>query len=269
MPGKIITLLTDFGEEDWFVGSMKGVIASICPGTRPIDITHLIPPGDIRRGAFALRCAYRYFPQGTVHMAVVDPGVGSDRGILVVQGGGYIFVAPDNGLLSYILTEIEDKSVYHATRKDLFLDEASNTFHGRDIFAPLAAHLAGGISADQVGPVCREPITFPMPVCRSADNNHWEIEIITNDTFGNCITSMPVEKMKVSSDRKLPTGIRLIGKNEAIYLPVVESYSAVEEGRPLAIPGSGGFLELAVNRGNAELKLNLQAGDKIEMKTEY
>jgi S-adenosyl-L-methionine hydrolase (adenosine-forming) len=268
MMNKFITLLTDFGEEDWFVGSMKGVIASICPGAKTIDITHLIPPGDIRRGAFALKCAYRYFPPGTVNMAIVDPGVGSDRGILVVRGGGYIFVAPDNGLLSYILAELKDKAVYHATRKDLFLDEASNTFHGRDIFAPLAAHLAGGISADQVGPVCPEPITFPLPNCRPAGNNSWEAEIITIDKFGNCITSIPVEKIRFISGLTRSTGIRIVVKNEEIYLPIVESYSAGEEGMPLAIPGSCGFLELAVNGDNAAQRLDLHSGDRIEITIE-
>ena len=268
MAEKLITLLTDFGEKDWFVGSMKGVIASICPGARTIDITHLIPPGDIRRGAFALRCAYRYFPPGTVNMAVVDPGVGSDRGILVVRGDGYIFVAPDNGLLSYILAELKEKAVYHATRKDLFLDDASNTFHGRDIFAPLAAHLAGGISANQVGPVCIEPITFPMPICRSVDTYNWEVEIITVDNFGNCITSLPMNKMEDPPDKTRPTGIRITIHDEEIYLPLIESYSAVAEGIPLAIPGSCGFIELAINGGDASRQLNLHSGDRVDMKIE-
>ena len=268
MMSKIITLLTDFGEEDWFVGSMKGVMASICPGAKSIDITHLIPPGDIRRGAFTLKCAYRYFPRGTVHLAVVDPGVGSTRDILVVRGGGYIFVAPDNGLLSYILAELEEKTIYHATRQDLFLDEVSNTFHGRDIFAPLAAHLADGVSAEQVGPVCPEPIIFPLPICRPAGNNCWEAEIITTDKFGNCITSLPLEKIDNASDGKRETGIRIIIHNEETYLPLVESYSAVEEGSPIAIPGSCGFLELALNGGDAARQLSLQAGYKVTMKIE-
>jgi len=268
MAKKLITLLTDFGEKDWFVGSMKGVIASVCPSAKTIDITHLIPPGNIRRGAFALRCAYRYFPRGTVHLAVVDPGVGSDRGILVIRGDGCIFVAPDNGLLSYILADLEDKAVYHATRKDLFLDETSNTFHGRDIFAPLAAHLAGEISADQVGPVCTEPITFPLPICRSLDTYNWEVEIITVDNFGNCISSLPMDKMEDLPDKTRPTSIRITIHDKKIYLPLIESYSAVEEGIPLAIPGSCGFLELAVNGGDAARQLNLHSGDRIKMKIE-
>jgi len=263
MTEKIITLLTDFGEADWFVGSMKGVMAGISPGVRTIDLTHLIPPGDIRRGAFALKCAYRYFPAGTVHLAVVDPGVGSDRGILVVRGGGYIFVAPDNGLLSYILADIKEKTVFHATRQDLFLKEVSHTFHGRDIFAPLAAHLAGGLPADKVGPVCPEPVRFPLPICRAVGKNNWEAEIITTDKFGNCITSLPVGEMEDTSEMIRPGGIRITVRGEETTLGLVNSYSMAEDGAPLAIRGSCGFLELAVNRGNAARHFSLRPGDKL------
>ena len=269
MTNKIITLLTDFGEEDWFVGSMKGVIASICPAARTVDITHLIPHGDIRRGAFALRCSYSYFPRGTVHMAVVDPGVGSTRDILVVRGGGYIFIAPDNGLLSYILADLEDKTIHHATRKEFFLDKMSNTFHGRDIFAPLAAHLAGGLSSEQVGPVCGDPVILPQPICRPDGNNRWEVEIITTDRFGNCITSLPLEKMGDHLSETRPTRIGIIVGKEHISLPLVKSYNAVEEWSPLAIRGSCDYLELAVNGGDAARQLSLQTGDKIKLKIEY
>ncbi|HDL63830.1 MAG TPA: hypothetical protein ENH12_00425 [Proteobacteria bacterium] len=263
MTEKIITLLTDFGEEDWFVGSMKGVITSICPGARTIDLTHLIPPGDIRRGAFALRCAYRYFPRGTVHLAVVDPGVGSDRKVLVVRGGGYIFVAPDNGLLSYILADLKEKTIHHATRKDLFLDEVSNTFHGRDIFAPLVAHLAGGVSIEQVGPVCAEPVIFPLPTCRPAGNNRWEAEIITTDKFGNCITSLSNDLLSDIPGESRRTGIRITIRGEDIDIPLVSSYNSVERENLLAIGGSSGFMELAVNGVSAADRLELISGDKI------
>lgn len=265
MTEKIITLLTDFGAEDWFVGSMKGVIASICPGVRTIDITHLIPSGDIRRGAFALRCAYRYFPRGTVHMAVVDPGVGSDRNILVVRGGGYTFVAPDNGLLSYILADLEEKTIYHATRKEFFLDQASNTFHGRDIFAPLAAHLAGGVSVEEAGTICPDPVTFPLPGFNQVGDNQWEAEIITTDKFGNCITSISNEILSGISGSSRITGVRIISRGKDMEIPLVDSYSAVEPEELLAIPGSCGFLELAVNGGSAADRLGLSSGDEITL----
>lgn len=268
MKSKIITLLTDFGEEDWFVGSMKGVMASICPGVRTVDITHLIPPGDIRRGAFTLRCAYRYFPRGTVHLAVVDPGVGSDRAVLVVRGGGYTFVAPDNGLLSYILADLEEKTIFHATRENLFLDEISDTFHGRDIFAPLAAHLAGGLAVEEAGSACGNPVIFTPPIARAIGKNQWEAEVITTDRFGNCITSLSQKQLKEASGSGFPMKIELDLPGEHLILPLAESYTSVDEGSPLAVWGSCGFLELSVNRGNAARQLSLQAGDKVKMKIE-
>lgn len=269
MSEKIITLLTDFGEDDWFVGSMKGVLAGVCPRARLIDITHLIPSGDIRKGAFILKCSYRYFPKGTVHLAVVDPGVGSDRGILVVRGAGYTFVAPDNGLLSYIIDDIKEKALYHADRKNLFLFKVSNTFHGRDVFAPLAARLANGFPIEEIGTICREPIILPRPVCRTIGNKIWEIEIITIDKFGNCIMSLPLEKLQETSvigglkEFEITLTNDKNKKKKIISAPLAGSYSSINEGSLLISRGSCGLLELAVNRGDAAAKLGLATGDKL------
>ena len=266
MKSKIITLLTDFGDEDWFVGSMKGVIASICPGARTVDITHRISPGDIRRGALILRCAYRYFPPGTVHLAVVDPGVGSDRAILVVWGGGYIFVAPDNGLLTYILAELDEKSIFRADREDLFLEEISNTFHGRDIFAPLAARLAGGLPAEKVGTPHSKPVIFSPPIVRPTTDGCRLVEIIGMDRFGNCVTALAQNLPDQPSGSDHPSTLKLTINDRCLHIPLVNNYAAVEDGKLLAVWGSCGLLELAVNGGDAAQKLKLQVGDVVKIK---
>ena len=149
---RLITLTTDFGTRDWFVGTMKGVILGIQPRARVVDITHEIGGGEVRAGAFALRASYSFFPQGTVHIAVVDPGVGSPRRALAVQTANYFFVGPDNGVLSFALMRERIKSIHALENEKYFLKPVSRTFHGRDIFAPVAAHLSRGVSIQTFGP---------------------------------------------------------------------------------------------------------------------
>src|SRR5262245_4734331 len=141
----VITLTTDFGTRDWFAGTMKGVILGINPRATIVDLTHGIPAGDVRTGAFALAAGYRFFPKGTVHVAVVDPGVGGKRGALAVQTANYFFVGPDNGVLSFALRDEKIKAIYRLENRELFMKAVSHTFHGRDVFAPVAAYLSRGI----------------------------------------------------------------------------------------------------------------------------
>lgn len=256
---RIITILTDFGEEDWFVAAMKGVIASLAPGARTVDITHRVPPGDIRRGALVWECVYRSFPPGTVHLGVVDPGVGTERGVLAARAGGYLFVAPDNGLLSWVLREEREPEVFQANREDLFLPEPSTTFHGRDIFAPLAARLLTGFPLQEVGPSQPDPVVFPPPLLRHLGAGRWEAEIIGLDRFGNCLTSLT----RTAAGRGKAATLRLGVRGGEIRLPLEDCYGAVPGGRPLAVWGSCGFLELAVNGGSAARALELKTGDKI------
>lgn len=257
----IITILTDFGDEDWFVASMKGVIASLAPGARTIDITHRVPPGDIRRAALALKCAYRSFPPGTVHLAVVDPGVGTDRGVLAARAGGWLFVAPDNGLLSWVLRQEQEPAVFRAVRKELFLPEISPTFHGRDIFAPLTARLAAGFPIEEVGPALPDPVIFPPPRLRPLTDNRWEAEIIGRDRFGNCLTSLTRETAGVGRG-----GEMLVTTRGGFFrLPLADCYTAVSPGELLAVWGSCGFLELSVNGGCAAEKLGLGVGKMITL----
>ncbi len=261
-----ISLISDFGEVDWFVGSMKGVIASHNPRLRTVDITHKIPPGDVRRAALVLKCAYRFFPSKTVHLVVVDPGVGTDRAVLVVEGKEYIFVAPDNGVLSYVLPELGEKKYYLAANLDLFLEEISHTFHGRDVFAPLAAYLAEGFPPSEIGPSLEEdeePVTLHLPYLEALDRDRRLGEIILEDRFGNLITSFPSNLLDEAFVPHPPDSVQILFKNERLDLPFVSSYGSVREGKPLVIRGSCGYLELAVSRGNAAEKLGLKVGDRI------
>ena len=253
----LITLLTDFGRADWFAGTMKGVIASISPGCRVIDISHEIEPGNIKQAALALKCSYRFFPPGTVHLVVVDPGVGSDREVLLVSGGGYSFIAPDNGVLSYIFAELPAASIYRVTGSEFFLKPLSSTFHGRDLFAPLAAHLAAGKRPEELGELfSRSPVTFPLPAARPEGEGSFQIEIVSRDRFGNLFTSLPSARI---AEEKKEVELEASGRRQ--FLPLVKSYGAVGRGKPLAIRGSCGYLELAVNGGDASRELKLKVGD--------
>src|SRR3989442_15159550 len=181
---QLITLATDFGFSDWFVGTMKGVILGIAPRAAIVDITHEIPAGDIRAGAFALRASYRFFPKGTVHVVVVDPGVGSERKAIVVETDNYFFIGPDNGVLSWALAKERIKTIRALENEHYFLHPISGTFHGRDIFAPVAAHLASGVPTRKLGPVSKDFMRLPWPEPKRA-RNRIEAKIVCIDRFGN------------------------------------------------------------------------------------
>ncbi len=256
----IVTILTDFGEEDWFVAAMKGVIASLAPRARTVDITHRVAPGDVRRGALVLWCAYRAFPPGTVHLAVVDPGVGTGRAAVTARAGGHLFVAPDNGLLSRVLREEAGAAAFRVNRPELFLPEVSTTFHGRDIFAPLAARLAEGLKPEETGPPLADPVLLPPPHLRLLGENRWEAEIIGRDRFGNLLTSLTRQDVPGAGSELL-----LKVRGRARRLPLAEAYGSLPPGGLLAVWGSSGFLELSVNGGSAAEALGLEAGERIEV----
>jgi S-adenosylmethionine hydrolase len=241
---KIITLLTDFGS--FYPAAVKGVILSEARDVTIVDIAHDIPPQDVRSGAFALLATARYFPAGTIHLAVVDPGVGSERLSIVVESGGHLFVGPDNGLLMPAARSLGRPRAYRVAL-DL---HPSRTFHGRDVFAPAAAMLAMDRSPRDMGPEIRpKELSFGKP--RRTEKGV-EAVIIYTDRFGNLITNM----------HKLPSGqVRLKG----IELKKVETYSQAGRIEPLITVGSHGFLEIAVNRGSAAAAFGLKAGDRIEL----
>ena len=254
---RIITLTTDFGTDDWFVGTMKGVIATISPKTTVVDISHAIASGNIRAGAFALSASYKYFPKGTVHLAIVDPGVGSKRRAIAVQTEQYFFVGPDNGVLSFALRSERIKAARALENKAYFLDSISQTFQGRDVFAPVAAHLARGVVLARFGPRVASfvRLDWPEPKLR---HESIEGEVIYIDKFGNAITNIPEASIACLGREHIG-----IFKGRRRMCALTTHYQAVPAGQAVAVPGSSGYLEIAVNGGDARAMLGLRIGDRI------
>ncbi|HOO77402.1 MAG TPA: SAM-dependent chlorinase/fluorinase [bacterium] len=249
---RIITLLTDFGARDWFVGSMKGVILSREPRAKLVDITHEIAPGNVREGAFVLMNAWRWFPPGTLHLVVVDPGVGTSRPIIAARGAGHLFLGPDNGVLSWALEGISNPEVRRLD-PGFAPPSAAPTFHGRDIFAPAAAALIGAGAFETCGPPSApaERLDFPVP---SRSGSEWTVEVLHIDRFGNVVTSFPAERLGELGPSPAVEGIPV---------PVRESYGFGEEGELMAVAGSAGFLELAVRGGSARDRLGTAPGARL------
>lgn len=257
----VVTLLTDFGLKDWFVGVMKGVMLDINPSLAIVDVTHAIPAGDIPAGAFALAAAFRYFPSGTIHVSVVDPGVGSQRLPIILQTEHYSFVGPDNGLLSLAASQDRIKSIYHISNPAYWLPSVSQTFHGRDIFAPVAAHLSKGVAPASFGPVRSECQRLSMPA-PAPENGAWSGCIVYVDQFGNAVTNLAAAAVQAADLRRLR--VRLPGHGpDDTSLPVGAFYQSVQAGMPLALLGSTGYLEVAVNGGSAVKELGLRVGDRV------
>ncbi len=243
MPGEApIVLLTDFGLKDHYVGVMKGVIAGLSPQASIIDLTHEIPPQDIRTACFQLWAAYRYFPEGSIFVAVVDPGVGTRRKGLLLSAGGRFFLGPDNGLFSLILEEDPNFSAYALVNKDYFLPVISFTFHGRDIFAPCAAHLFNGAPLESFGPPIHDLVRLPLPRVVK-EPGRLRGGVLHVDHFGNLITNISAKDLCAHKVKK----ILFQGKS----IPFLKTYAEGKEGEPLAIIGSSGLLEIAVYRGSA------------------
>lgn len=253
----IITLTTDFGVADWFVGTMKGVILGIQPRAVLVDVTHEIPPGDIRAGAFALAASHPFFPRGTIHLAVVDPGVGGERRILAVQTRDFVFVGPDNGVLSCALAKENVEAVHHITNARFFLNPVSQTFHGRDVFAPVAAHLSAGVPIQKLGPPVRDFLRLDWPRPRVGQDETTG-EIIHIDRFGNAITNIADSALSALDRARCEVSV----KRKRLW-PICSFYQAVPAGKPVAVFGSSGFLEIAVNGGSAARSFRLKVGDRV------
>jgi S-adenosylmethionine hydrolase len=249
----IITLTTDFGLSDPFVGIMKGVILSIVPNAQLVDISHDIHSYDILEAAFLIENSYRYFPEGTVHVLVVDPGVGSARRPIAAASHEQVFVAPDNGVLSTVLTN----EVYHITNHSLFLNSVSQTFHGRDIFAPVAAHLAQGMPIQSVGPRIRDFIKKSLPQPRP-QGDKLVGSVLRIDKFGNIITNL--RRTHLQHDFTI----------RVAALPITRfcaNFSEAEPGEFFAFEGSTGYIEIALNQGSAADRLKVQRGAEIEVES--
>ncbi len=253
----IITLTTDFGTKDWFVGTMKGVALGINPAARLVDLTHEIAQGDIRAGAFTVAVSYRYFPKGTVHLVVVDPGVGSARKAIAAKTANYHFVGPDNGVLSWALAREKVLAIHELRNKAFFLGPLSRTFHGRDLFAPVAAHLCRGVPIGEFGPAVDDFIRIPWPGMKQAGNEiHGEVVYI--DRFGNAITNIEAAVV----ERHCSARVEVLRAGKRIC-DLGDFYGAVPLGKPVAVIGSSGFLEIAVNGGSAAKALKLELGSGI------
>jgi len=259
----IITLTTDFGLNDHFIGAMKGVMLEIAPEAQIVDISHAVQPFDILDGALTISQAYSYFPSGTVHVVIVDPGVGTARRPVVMTGERHLFVAPDNGVLSMIYDRQERISVRHVTAEHYFLQPRSNTFHARDIFSPVAANLAKGVAPDRFGEQITDYVRFGAPRPKPVDERTLRGVVLKVDRFGNLITNItPQDAPMLFGDDAQAFKI-IVGSRE-----ITEIRNAYAEGAPgevIAILGSMGFLEIAANRGAAAQLTGAGKGNEVSI----
>jgi S-adenosylmethionine hydrolase len=261
----IITLLTDFGSQDYFVGAMKGAILSINPQVLIVDITHEIPPQDIEAAAFNLLATYKDFPVGTIHVAVVDPGVGSTRKPLLIECGEQFFVGPDNGIFGWICEREGSGRAIHLTNDAFFRHPVSKTFHGRDIFAPVAAALSTGVAMTEFGEKLKDYVRLdPLPPAVASDGSV-EGRVIQIDRFGNCITNLTREHYsadKAASGAK----VRINGREISSFR---QSFSegGEDEDDLFCLAGSAGFLEIAARNSSAARVLNAKRGHRVIVDT--
>jgi S-adenosylmethionine hydrolase len=251
----VITLTSDFGLADGYVASMKAVILTVCSEARVVDITHEIPPGDVMRGALILEATAPHFPAGTVHLAVVDPGVGSGRKGIAASSGGHFFVGPDNGLLTPFL-DAPGAAAYALPEPG---PDVSATFHGRDVFAPAAARLAGGADITSLGEPLENPVKLDWPTAE-VTGDEIRGEVIYIDRFGNCATSIRTGDLETGAGYTVKAGGRDVG-------PVRKYYAEAPPGEALALINSMGRLEIAVNGGSAAEVLGLKLGDGVIVKS--
>lgn len=257
MPKKIITLLTDFGILDGYVASMKGIILGICPDVHIVDISHMIPPQDVRSGAFVLASTFGDFPRNTVHLAVVDPGVGTRRRAIAISTPECFFVGPDNGIFSPALRHANTPEARSIENPRFIRPRISNTFHGRDIFAPVAAHLAAGVEFPLLGPICQPHSTpWRAPVC---DPGGIQGEVIHIDRFGNAVTNLD---RSLVPDLTVPT-IWTVRVRDVLPCKPADTYGDGDPGELLALIGGSDYLEIAVSQGNAALSHGIRIGDPV------
>ncbi len=258
----IITLLTDFGIQDEYVGVLKGVILSTDPKATIVDVSHGIPPQDVAGAAYMLKSAISYFPRGTIHVAVVDPGVGTKRSIIAALCQGHLFMAPDNGLLEPVLRSGGDADIHRVENEALFRHPVSRTFHGRDIFAPVAGHLSKGLSLNAVGPGVSVDDIIPLDEWGPQHDSTGEFvgKIVVVDSFGNLITNIHASDLSA-----LDYGLLLITVGETTIRGLAESYAQTSTSDPMAILGSRDCVEIAINLGSAAKALKAGVGDTVRV----
>lgn len=259
----IVTLLTDFGTRDYFVGALKGALLSVNPEAVVVDITHEVAPHDIEEAAFTLLAAFETFPSGTVHVVVVDPGVGSARRAVVVEGAAHLFVGPDNGVFGHVYERLRSFRVFHVTDESFFRAEVSATFHGRDVFAPIAGALSAGTRPIDLGPRVYDFVRLPFAAPFQRDASTLVATVIHVDRFGNCITNVTPRDL---DERAIARGARLVAEGREISsFRRFFADDAGASGEPFAVWGSAGLLEIAVFRDSAARLLGLNRGSEIEV----
>ena len=261
MPGKIITLTTDFGLRDPYVAEMKAAILGICRAAAIVDVTHEVEKFNVRMGAYILASAAPYFPKGTIHVAIVDPEVGTRRQPLLIKTNNGFFIGPDNGLLILASEKEGIVETRQITNRRLMLPEVSNTFHGRDLFAPAAAYLSNGVSPTEFGP---EAPDFVKPDFAGVTRKGTTVvgEVLYIDGFGNVITNISDRELALLHLRR---GCRIKINDCQLHLEIGKTYEENKPQQSLALIGSHGYLEIAVNQGNAGKKLGARVGDKIRL----
>ena len=257
----LVTLTTDFGLNDHFVGALKGVILNIAPEAKIVDICHTVQAFDILDGALALAQSYSYFPPRTVHLVVVDPGVGSARRPIIATSEMHNFVAPDNGVLSLMYAREQRLSVRHITAEHYFLQPVSNTFHGRDIFAPVAAYLAKGVDQEKFGEEVTDYVRFNAPKPKAVDATTTRGVVLRVDRFGNLITNFTPQDAPALFQANVPPFKLVVGKREVTSLRT--NYAEGAPGEVFAIVGSMGFIEIAANRGSAAQTPGAAKGSEV------
>lgn len=255
----LITLLTDFGLQDHFVGVMKGVIAGIAPAARVVDITHDVVAYQVGQARFLLAQSWPYFPKGTVHVCVVDPGVGTARRPIVVEAAGHLFVGPDNGVLTDVLAQ-EGAKARALTQAKWFLNNVSQTFHGRDVFAPACAYLARGARAAAAGPLIEDALRLSSGAPQRIGRRFWSGEVAHVDRFGNLITNLVAAEFLPLAEKGLVLKVGLTA-----VCRMVNNYAEAGEGEMVLIVGSSGNLEVAMNQGSAGRGLGVGLGAPVEL----
>jgi len=262
----MITLTTDFGLTEHYVGAMKGVIFSVNPTAQLVEITNAVQSFDVLDGALAISQAYSFFPKDTVHIVVVDPGVGGPRRPIIATAGQYVFVAPDNGVLSLVYEREERVSVRHITSEHYFHHPVSNTFHGRDIFAPVAAYLSKGVDQAKFGEEITDFVRFLAPKPKATAANAWKGIVLKTDKFGNLITNISPKDIPQIFDGSSNQFKITVGKAEISKL--YTTYAEGAAGEMFAILGSSGFLEISTNKGAASRVASADKGSEVSVNIE-
>jgi S-adenosyl-L-methionine hydrolase (adenosine-forming) len=263
----VITLLTDFGLRDEYVGVMKGVILSINPRVQLVDISHSIERHDIRQAALVLNSAFRFFPKGSIHLVVVDPGVGGERRVICLEQEGHLFLAPDNGVLTMVIQDKKVRKICAVSKQKYFLKPVSDTFHGRDIFAPVAAHLSKGLGIVSLGKELglKDLARLKIPRPFVSDEHELVGEVMAVDRFGNLITNISQRTLKKFQDDEGSQRVEVrLGRFK--IKGVAKSYDSVKAGAPTAIIGSRNLLEVSLNQGDAREHFKARIGQGVRLR---